>query len=403
MAIATEYRENSSSVVTSPPFGQFDFGLTDEQEKRAASLHAESTIVDMLFQGPCGYRSFDDAMTRELEDAWSTDRDLVRGWNRVIDLPVRRALDGASSEFETCWKASGITAGTRERDILSVEDIVRGFAIAHAQFDRLSWLLSALEPADIRRAKKTGGAAAFVNSQDTIGFGHDLTLVECAVDLGLRMLQLTYNSQNLVGCGCTERHDSGISHFGVEMIRRLNELGVLIDTSHCGPSTTLDACSISEAPVIASHTTAAALYDVDRAKSDDELRAIAESGGLIGVCAVPFFLAPEPAPTINAMLDHITYIADLVGVEHVAIGTDWPLQMPKWALVQIAQPWAKAFGFRDEHRIDCELNLIGFDDYRDFPNITRGLVHRGYSDESIKLILGENFLRVFGAVRDARA
>ncbi len=384
-------------------FGTFDFGLTEEEESRASGLHADSTIVDMLFQGPCGYRSFDDAMTRELEDAWSTDRDLVRGWNRVIDLPVRRALEGASSEFEMCWRESGITAGTRDRDLFSHEDIIRGFAIARAQFDRLPWLSNALEPADIHRAKEIGDAAGFISSQDTIGFGRDLSLIECAVDLGLRMLQLTYNSQNLVGCGCTERRDSGVSHFGVEVIRRLNELGVLIDTSHCGPKTTLDACSESAAPVIASHTTAAALYNVDRAKSDEELHAIAESGGVIGVCAVPFFLAPDPAPTIHAMLDHIAYIVDLVGFEHVGIGTDWPLQMPKWALAQIAQPWAKAFGFRDEHHIDCELNLIGFDDYRDFRNITRGLVQRGYSDESVKLILGENFLRVFGVVRDGRA
>ena len=92
---------------------------------------------------------------------------------------------------------------------------------------------------------------------------------------------------------------------------------------------------------------------------------------------MPFFSHLDPAPTIHAMLDHIAYIVDLVGFEHVGIGTDWPSRCRSGRSRRFAQPWAKAFGFRDEHHIDCELNLIGFDDYRDFRNITRGLVQRG--------------------------
>jgi membrane dipeptidase len=137
-----------------------------------------------------------------------------------------------------------------------------------------------------------------------------------------------------------------------------------------------------------------------RGKSDEEFKAVADSGGVIGIVTVPFFLAPPPTAgkkiTIESMFDHIDYVANLVGWEHVAIGTDWPMAMSKTFLMERFLPWAYKAGFRKEDRVDeMRDNLVGFDDYRDFPNITRGLVKRGYSDEQIKGILGENFLRVF--------
>jgi membrane dipeptidase len=204
---------------------------------------------------------------------------------------------------------------------------------------------------------------------------------------------------NAAGSGCTERVDAGVSHFGAAIIRRLNELGVIVDTGHSGKQTTLDCCHLSERPVVASHASAGGLYEIDRAKSDEELDAIAATGGVIGVVAVPFFLAPGPAPvTIDAMLDHIDYIARRVGWEHVAIGTDWPLQSPKTVLERSLTPMVSGMGFRPEHNISPCTNTVGFDDYGDFPNITRGLVARGYADEQVRGIIGSNFLRVFEAV-----
>ena len=149
--------------------------------------------------------------------------------------------------------------------------------------------------------------------------------------------------------------------------------------------------------MVASHTSAAAVYEVDRSKTDEELHALAETGGMIGIYAVPFFLAPDEGVTIEAMLDHVDYVAKLVGWQHVAIGTDWPLMADTATLERVFMPWTQEIGFRPEHNIGIE-NLVGFDDYRDFPNITRGLVARGYEDEQIKGILGENFLRVFEEV-----
>jgi membrane dipeptidase len=112
---------------------------------------------------------------------------------------------------------------------------------------------------------------------------------------------------------------------------------------------------------------------------------------------VPFFLAAGAGVTVEAMLDHIDYVAARVGWRHVAIGTDWPMAGTKWSL-GFFDEWVQSLGFRAEHGVDARTNLIGFDDYRDFPNLTRGLVERDYTDEQIAGILGENFLRVFEAV-----
>jgi membrane dipeptidase len=211
------------------------------------------------------------------------------------------------------------------------------------------------------------------------------------------MVGLTYNMQNTVGGGCTERTDTGVSNLGAALIAKMDELGMIVDTSHSGRQTTLDACELSERPVVASHTSAAGLYEVDRGKSDEELRALAETGGMIGIVAVPPFLGPGPGVTIEAMLDHIDYVARLVGWRHVGIGTDWPLQASRPTLEAVYLPMSWEMGFRPEHNLSI-ANLVGFDDYRDYPNITRGLVGRGYDDEQIRGILGENFLRVFEEV-----
>jgi membrane dipeptidase len=380
-------------------FGTFDFGLSPEDESRARKLHESAIVVDMLCQGPCGHRAFRPEWDDEIRARLAVDANLADAWNFVVELPIRHALaETDGGVLEDCWRTSGVTAGTRERDFVTWRDILASLAIANAQFGQLPWFRRALSGEDIRAAKRDGQIAGFVNSQDTVGLGTDLSLLEDARSLGLAMIQLTYNSQNFVGTGCTERNDSGLSHFGVRFVERCTDLGMLVDTSHCGRQTTLDACKVSRRPVIASHTSAAALYEVDRAKSDEELKALADTGGVVGVYAVPFFLGPGKEVTVEALLDHVDYLVQLVGWEHVGIGTDWPLMMSEWALEHVAQPWTQAFGFRPEHNVDALQTLVGFDDYRDFPNITRGLVARGYSDEQVRGILGENFCRVFDEV-----
>jgi membrane dipeptidase len=378
-------------------FGDYDFGLNGEQEERAAKLHRESIIIDTLFQGPCGYRSFTDEMVAELQAGYEKHRSAERGLWDAVQMPIRRAIKGAFPDFRDCWSASGITAGNRQTGGNSVGEAFHTFALNQAQFDNLPWLIKATTALDFRRAKAEGIHAGFVSTQNTVDFGQDLDNVNRYWDMGMRMIQLTYNSVNFVGGGCTDRVDCGVTDFGVKFIGRMNELGIIVDTGHCGKQTTLDACAISTAPVVASHTSAEGVHKHQRAKSDEELKAIAASGGYIGIYLVAMFLHGEPGCTIEHFLDHVDYIANLVGPQYIGIGSDWPMQAPEWGVQKLAE-YAMEIGFREEHGVTKPVNVIGFDDYRDFPNITRGLVQRGYSDDEIRGILGGNFLRVFEQV-----
>jgi membrane dipeptidase len=148
--------------------------------------------------------------------------------------------------------------------------------------------------------------------------------------------------------------------------------------------------------VIASHTSAKSVFAHDRGKSDDVLRAVAGTGGVIGVVTVPFFIGPPRKADLNTWADHVEHVAELVGVEHVGIGTDWPMPGPIFALDLVAD-FAARNGFRGaEHAIDdTGYTLAGFDDYRDMPNLTRVLVGRGWADDDVRAVLGGNALRVF--------
>ena len=376
-----------ATAVVTKEFAAFDFGLSPEQEERARRLHEESIVVDMLFQGPCGYRTY--ARLEPLEPSGDKWADYFASNQH----PIRKALAGECDDFEGIWRASGLTAANRQALIGSPEH----FSIAQAQFDRFPWLVKALKADDIRRAKAEGKIAGYISTQDTEGVDRKLTKLQQAYDFGMRMVGLTYNMQNSVGGGCTERTDTGVSNLGAALIAKMDELGMIVDTSHSGRQTTLDACELSERPVVASHTSAAGLYEVDRGKSDEEIQALAETGGVVGIVAVPPFLGPGPRVTIEAMLDHVDYVGRLVGWQHVGIGTDWPLQASRETLEAVYLPLMMESGFRPEHNLSLD-NLVGFDDYRDYPNITRGLVGRGYDDEQIRGILGGNFLRVFEEV-----
>jgi membrane dipeptidase len=208
------------------------------------------------------------------------------------------------------------------------------------------------------------------------------------------MCQLTYNASDEVGTGWTDPVDRGLSPFGEEVVARLNELGIVVCVSHTSHRTTLDACRRSTAPVVASHSFAQGRHAHARGRSDDAIRAIADTGGVVGVCAIPHFLAPGPGATIEALLGHVEYIADLVGWRHVAIGTDWPMQAPKAVLRRVFGAWFPG----EAETTDFTATLVGFDGYEDLPNVTRGLVRRGWGDEAICGLLGGNALRVLEAV-----
>jgi membrane dipeptidase len=177
----------------------------------------------------------------------------------------------------------------------------------------------------------------------------------------------------------------------------MNELGILIDVSHTGGQTVADALDISKDPIAFTHTCCRAVYKHDRGKTDEQLQAIVEKGGYIGIVNVPFFITHDPNPTLNHMIDHIDHLVDLVGVDYVGIGTDWPTTAPK-QYKDLFNEEVRKIGFRPEHRVDAHAVTEGFERQDKWSNITEALVGRGYSDQEVKKIIGGNFLRLFRKV-----
>ncbi len=377
-------------------FADYDYQLSAAEEERARRLHDDSVIVDAIWWGPITYLSFTEVMGAELRRFYSEKPDV----NSLIDyarrLPGRLAAAGRLPDYRTVWDETGITAGHFAVQVGDPHLLLEGVSHLDLLTDNLPWLKKATCAEDFRQAKRDGTHALYLQCQPTVPISRDFGLVDLAHDAGLRVLQLSYNVQDAIACGCMEPDGGGVSQLGSRLISRLNDLRVIVDVSHCNHRTVLDACQISERPVIASHTGAAGHYPHPRNISDAAAEAVVNTGGVIGVLAYPAFLGPGDV-TIDTMLDHIDHFTRLVGWQHVIIGSDSPLAAPKWVLEE-AVKLASSIGVLPEHGIVPTRNVIGFDDYRDFRNVTRGLVARGYNDEQVRGILGENFIDVFESV-----
>jgi len=222
--------------------------------------------------------------------------------------------------------------------------------------------------------------------------------------LGIRMMHLTYNRRNPIGDGAGEPNDGGLSDFGRAVVAEMNRVGVIVDVAHSGWRTSLEAAKASTKPMVASHTTCAGLYRHFRGKPDEAIRAICDTGGLIGICVIPRFLGG--AGDLGVFLDHIDYAVKRFGAEHVAIGTDVAYvsrneeaeraKIPKRPdgrspLALSGARWEHLWP-PDNHKTapHAEQSLA----WTNWPLFTVGLVQRGHSDENIRKILGENVLRV---------
>ncbi len=380
---------------------RFDFGLSADQEERAIKLHRSSIVVDLLSQNAGGSNLF-RSLSKELLADFYTRAARYEGMDALTEAaywPYEMSRLGKSQLIRDYYFASGMTCGTYDIGVHDGRDpTCLRLDEANQVFTQLPWLRCVTTATQIRQAKRDGVIALYANWQPYLPLPRDLKAIDAAYAKGLRSLMLTYNQMDNVGVGCTERIDAGLSNYGVSVVAHCNEIGMIVDVSHCGPATTLDACRRSRKPVTANHTAAKGVYDHARGKSDDELKAISGTGGVIGVVAVPAFLTRVQQPTIQHMLDHIDYIAERVGWQHVALGTDWPLQGPLDFVRSTMEIEAKKLGFHEEHRLDLTARLEGFDDSRDLVNVTRGLVARGYRDEQIQGILGENALRVISDI-----
>jgi membrane dipeptidase len=385
---------------------------TTKELEHGLALHADAFVCESYGFAP---RSAVDqevirqaleegASAMELQDL-SEDMSMTR---HVTDVHERE-------RYIEAWKVSGVNcilqnAGEELQDPVQVMKRLARFTYV-TDFMR-DFVVRAAHPDDIVRAYKEGKRCLYMSSkgiplpQRWTSVDEELGLLRVFFQLGVRMMHLTYNRRNMIGDGCAERSDAGLSDFGRAVVREMNRVGIIVDVAHSGERTSLEAARISERPVVASHSAARALNDHFRGKSDEVITAIADSGGYIGVCCIPRFLGRTR--DIVAFLDHIDYLVKRFGADHVAIGTDIayrspgppdsntpsvarPKQRPRWeaywpdSASRVADPVIKA---REGQ------GLV----WTNWPLFTVGMVQRGHSDEDIRKILGGNVLRVARAV-----
>ena len=346
-------------------YKEFPWGLTEAGEARAAGLHAAATIVDGL-GGSMLMRPPPEVDGRDRIDQY---RDAgVRVSCETIAMPDEDARTTLKRIAD--YHALEVVAGARAGRVRTVQDVAQ-----HHGAGTLG-LVYGLQSAD--------------------GFEGDPYLVGIFRELGVRIANLVYNGRNRLGDGCLEPENRGLTAFGKAIVLEMNRVGITVDLSHTGERTSLDAAAVSSAPVVFSHSNARGLSDHPRNLSDDQIRAAAVSGGVVGLCPHSQFCrgAGSDRPTLQAFLDHVVYVAELVGVETVAVGTDLFGGNSLGEAVfrfQFGRLVPGAWGGFDL----ASKYVVGFDTVAGWRNVTRGLVARGFSDDEVLAILGGNWLRVF--------
>ena len=359
-----------------------------------------------------------DTTYRLLSDDWDIGERHESGerGSGKIDLP-RMAEGGLDAEFFAVFVGQG--ERTPEGYARAKERAMRQLEGVHLMCEKYPHLVGlATSPEDAYRLEKEGKRAAYIGMENGYPIGKDLSLVEEYYKRGVRYITLCHGGDNDICDSSTERNnpeDNGLSDFGKDVVAECNRLGIMIDISHASDRTFFDVLDASKAPIIASHSSVRVLCNHPRNLTDEMIKALAADGGVIQICFVSSFVkTPKPNPerdealqalrdkygsrreikdeavlekmreeymgiyekyprdraTVKDLVDHIDHVVKLVGVDYVGIGTDF----------------------------DGGGDIEGCSDVSELPNITAELVRRGYSEEEIRKIWGENFMRVFSAV-----
>ncbi len=260
-----------------------------------------------------------------------------------------------------------------------------------------------LRASDIKAAKAQGKIGLVLHSQGTAIIEDDLDLLDAYHAAGMRIVQLCYNTKNLIGDGASERTNSGLSHFGVRVVERLNALGMIVDCAHTGHRTSMDAAGASHAPMIISHANARAVHDNARNISDELIRAVAATNGVVGTVGFPAFLTSQGQPTLDKFIDDIAYKATLVGIEHVGLGIDYyqgqyPVEDDAKALERYQRMVSTGLWRPSEYPPPPYKFPKGIETPQSLLNLTERLLERGFAEDEVRKVLGLNWMRVYRAV-----
>ena len=353
-----------------------DFGLTPEQEQRAGDLHDSLIVFDSLME--CSwYDEFID--------------NCVKGGGTAGNLSIgitgmHNFTEGGTSTKENWWSWQALV-----NDLAGFPDIVRKHSDRIIQCDTA---------ADISTAKAEGKVGLMLGTQNTVFMDRDLDRLNMAYNMGLRIVQLTYNTINFLGAGAMEKEEAqfGLSALGESAVARMNELGMLVDTGHSSSPTLMAAIDASSKPIACTNAGVRSVCNQPRSQADEALKKLADHGGVFGVVSTPQALNGQVRCTVHDYLDSIEYAINLMGIDHVGFGTDFVipaslaqiLAAPEWGreAVERVGDFDMVWPWSDGHE--------GMENNAGYPNLTRGLVARGYSDEDIAKVMGGNWLRLIG-------
>ncbi|MGW9350338.1 dipeptidase [Nocardiopsis flavescens] len=278
------------------------------------------------------------------------------------------------------------------------EETVDATAAWHRRFrERADTLLQVRSSADIVRAHETGRTGIILGWQNIAPIGNDIERLEAFHVLGVRVVQLAYNVRNLVANGCYEPHDEGLSLFGVKAVRRLNDLGVLVDLSHVGDRSARHAIEVSEAPVAFTHAQLREFADHPRNKPAELVRALVDRGGVIGANAYPQFLPGGFDSTLSDYLDGLERLVEVAGVDHVGIATDQCEGRDADFFASLARLHGTTPHF-DAGPYRPNPSVAGLETNAEIPDIASGLRDRGHTPEEVDKIMGGNWMRLYREV-----
>ncbi len=321
--------------------------------------------------------------------------------NALVGSTAMPSSFDASFELPAPILQGGITAASLTLSLSGgLAENVRRIAYVRAAIDRHPQATLATSLDEIRAAKRDGLAAILLNFQNGTPIEDDLGNIDLFHQLGVRIFQLTYQRRNLIADGCGEPADAGLSIFGRQVVERLNDVGLTIDLSHVGYRATMETIEASTRPVAFTHVNMHAFNPIPRNKTDEQIRAVAARGGVVGINAIARLITadgPAKGATLEQYLDQIDHVVELTGdADHVGIGLDINEGLTPESFAERRKGFLRQYpeiggDFPLEHYYVRELFSMA-----SMPRITEGLLSRRYTDADVEKILGGNFLRLFG-------
>ena len=330
----------------------------------------------------------------------SIEETAIELWKNAIVIDGLNVSNWESPAVYQSLKAGGVTAINATSAVWeNYPQTMDNIAAWLRRFRESGDILCQIKTAqDILQAKKNGKVGIILGWQNASPIENDLDRLELFHTLGVRIVQITYNERNLLGNGCYERTDDGLSNFGLDVIREMNRLGILIDLSHVGDRTSLETIEASEQPVAFTHANARAFFEHVRNKTDEALERLVERGGVIGANAFPAFFPNTFDTTLEEYVDVIEDLVKRVGIDHVGIGTDYTQDQPASFFDWIFSRQGTKYQERSFPYPDPLIHPRGMETPDNFSNIALELLRRGRSESEVTKIIGGNWFRLFKEV-----